>query len=241
MKVLGIITARGGSKGLKNKNIFPINGIPLIAYTIDFALKVKLLDKIVLSTENKKIKEVGRRCGIQVIDRPKELASDTSIIEDSLIHAINYLLVQERYYPDYIVNLYGNVPIRKEKLIDKALNILIKDNLDAVLSVVPVGKYHPDWMLKLDENLEIFQNTPCSINQRQRLSKLYIHDGAICVRKTEVLMKKNGRLPLYCSLGNKVKAIIQDPEDTVDVDNYSDLLYAEFLIKKQNIIPECYR
>jgi CMP-N-acetylneuraminic acid synthetase len=241
MNVLVIITARGGSKGVKSKNILPLNGIPLIAYTFDFALKAKLPNKIVLSTESKKIKEVALRCGIKVIDRPKELAKNTSLIEDSIIHALNYLKEKEDYLPDYIVSLYGNIPIRKEGLIDKALRYLIKSGADTVISVIPVGKYHPEWMLKLDKDLEIYQNLPCNINQRQRLSKLYIHDGAICVRRREVLLRKNGRLPLYRRMGNKVKALILKPEDTVDVDNYADLLYAEYLVKKRNIIPTCYK
>jgi len=240
-KILVIITARGGSKEVKNKNILPIQGVPLIAYTIDIALKAKLPDKVVVSTEDKKIKDVALKCGVSVIDRPVELSSDTSLVEDALIYTVNYLSEKENYHPDYIVSLPGNVPIRKEGLIDKALDLLIKNDLDAVLSVVAVGKYHPDWMLKLDEDLEIFQNIQSKVNQRQRLSKLYIYDGEVCVRKKEVLMKDNGRLPLYRFMGNKVRAIIQNKEDTVDVDSYADFLYAEFLVKKYNIVPTCYK
>lgn len=237
MKVLGIIPARGGSKGLRDKNIRSLLGKPVIYYTIKHALNSKVIDKVVVSTENAKIAKIAERYGAQVIKRPKELATDKAPIELSLRHVVKYL-ERRGYLPDFIVLLLANVPLRGEGIIEKAVNYLIETRADSVLSFKEVGKFHPEWMFRLDKDKRIVSFMESKVFRRQDLSPLYIHDGAVVVIKRDVLMRTEGKSGLYSFMGEDIRGIVQDGYHTVDIDSLLDLEVAKVLLNNKGVRSE---
>ena len=133
-RVIAVIPARGGSKGIPRKNIRPLLGKPLIAYTIEAALKSKRIDRVVVSTEDEEIAEISQRWGAEVVRRPEELARDDSPSVDTILHAVDWFEEQgERF--DIVVMLEATSPLRKEDDLDNAIGLLIK-NLDKADSLV---------------------------------------------------------------------------------------------------------
>ena len=120
--ILGIIPARGGSKGIPRKNIKPLHGKPLIYYTIKEALKSKFLNRVVVSTEDNDIAEIAKKFGAKVIKRPKELARDETPIRDVVIHVLNKFK-EKKYIPDAVVLLQPSSPLRKAHHIDEAISL----------------------------------------------------------------------------------------------------------------------
>lgn len=233
MKILGIIPAKGKSRGLKNKNIKPLLGKPTIYYTIQAAKEAGLLNKIVCSTEDPKVASIAKRYGIEVIKRPKSLAQDRSRIEDVLRHTVKTLEKKQKFITDVVVLLIPSVPVRRRGVIDEAIIKFLETGADAVLTVEDVGQFHPNWLLKLDQDNKIKPYLPSNIYRRQDLPKYYLHDGAVVVVKKEVLMKNKGSNPLYPFLGNDIRAIIQSPEEVVDIDNERDYFLAQALLRRQ--------
>lgn len=231
MKVLTIIPARGGSKDIKDKNIAPLLGKPIIAYTIEAALESKLTDKIVVSTEDKKIAEVSRKYGIQVIDRPAKYATDTAPIEWALRHAVRYLERKERYSPDIVVWLQANVPIRKNGQIDNVIQKLIDTNADSVITVTQVTQ-RPEFMKKMVKGDRIMHLAKPKKYRRQDYAAepLYVADGAVLAMKKEVLMKTEGMTGAHVYLGNDIRGIIEEPKYAIEVDEPFDLDVAEGLL-----------
>lgn len=178
---LAIIPARGGSKRLPRKNLIDLNGKPLIAWTIEAALNSKYIDRVVVTSDDRDILEQSKNYGAHAIKRPDEFATDTSTTFDSIKHVLENL---EDY--DYVVLLQPTSPLRLEKHIDEAIDLLIKKNADAVVSVCEVD-HSPLWcnVIPEDDNLNGFLTTEI-INQRsQDLDTYYRINGAlyICCRK----------------------------------------------------------
>lgn len=191
-KILAIIPARGGSKGLPRKNIKVLAGKPLVAYTIENALKNKYLDKVIVSTDDKEIAEISRKYGAEVpFLRPKKYARDFSPASDLIRHAIRWFEKKGEYF-DIIVYLEPTSPLRKEKDIDDAIELFIK-NIDKADSLVSVGEVHlesPYIMKKIKAGyvkpfIEIYKK----IGQRQLLPKVYFPYGVIYLSKTKALEK----------------------------------------------------
>ena len=126
MKVLSIIPARGGSKGIPLKNLVLLNQKPLLYYTVIASLKSKIINKTVVSTDNKKIGKVALKLGAEVVYRPKKLATDTTALEPVIEHVLNYLNRHQNYTPDIIVILQNTSPLRTAKHIDEALTLMRK-------------------------------------------------------------------------------------------------------------------
>ena len=133
-KIIALILARKGSKGLKNKNIINLNGLPLIAYSINYAKKSKLIDKVIVSTDGEKIAKISKSFGAEVIKRPKKFSKDNSTSNEAINHAIKFLEEKLKIDFDVIVFLQPTTPLRKNGEIDKAINLLIKKKLDTVFS-----------------------------------------------------------------------------------------------------------
>ena len=137
MKILSIIPARGGSKGIRLKNLVRLDGKPLLHYTIMASLESKLVDRTIVSTDNKKIAEQAKKFGAEVITRPKQLATDESLLEPVIQHVLDFLKAKKKYRPDIIVLLQNTSPLRSSEYIDGALSLLIKKKYDSVLSGYP--------------------------------------------------------------------------------------------------------
>ena len=233
-KILAIIPARGGSKGIPRKNIKEFCGKPLIAWTIEAAKKSGIISRLVLSTDDAEISEIGRRYGAEVpFVRPSELAIDTTPTLPVVIHAVRNLMEKENYNPDFVVLLEPTSPGRKAEHIKEAVELMLKTKADSVVSLVEVpGHYSPFWQFKIDEEdkMELFVGDPINkiISRRQDLPKTYTRNGAIYIFRPELLFGKEPSL-----YGKDTRAYIMDPAYSMDIDTPEDWREAE---KKMSLI-----
>jgi len=222
---LAIIPARGGSKRVPNKNILNLAGKSLISWSIEAAKKSKYIDDIVVSSDSDKILNIARKYSdIITIKRPDELATDIASSIDVIEHAIKYL--NKNY--DYIILLQPTSPLRNEKHIDEAIELLMEKNGDAVISVCEID--HPvEWCNILPENLSM-ENfiLKDNLNKRsQDLPKRYRINGAIYICKTERFLKEKTFF-----INDNIYAYIMDRKDSIDIDEEIDFKMAEFLIRE---------
>lgn len=192
-RILCLIPARGGSKGIPKKNIKLLSGKPLIAWTIEQALKSKYLDKILVSTDDEEIAEISKKYKAEVpFLRPKELAKDESPTSDTIIHAINWLENRNECF-DILVLLEPTSPLRKEDDIDKALEEFIKNYAlaDSLISVGEVHMENPHIVKKIENGyVKPFMELNKNFHQRQSLPKVYFPYGVIYAVKTDSFNKK---------------------------------------------------
>ena len=223
MKYLAIIPARGGSKRLPNKNILDLNGKPLIAWSIEAAKKNKYINNIVVTSDSEKILDIANKYNIKTIKRPDFLATDTATTFDTIKHTIDSL--QEKY--EYIVLLQPTSPLRNEKHIDEAIELLEKKNADAVISVCET-EHSPLWSNTLPEDLNMsnFLRDEIKNKRSQDLPKFYRLNGAIYICKTDKLLEEKTFL-----LKNNIYAYIMDRKSSIDIDDEIDFKLAEILIK----------
>lgn len=228
MEFLGIITARGGSKGILRKNIKKLAGKPLIQYTFNVVKKSRLLNRCIVSTDSDEIIEYSKSEDLEVpFKRPKELARDESKSIDTLIHAVKYLKNKEDYEPDYVITLQPTSPLRLAKDIDNAINLIKNDKkADSLVSIVKVPhNYHLDSIMILKNKYLKNYHQHAKIKRRQELSTLYARNGAaIYITKLELLMERK-------ILGNYCLPYIMPKERSIDIDDMFDWKIAEFLLK----------
>jgi CMP-N-acetylneuraminic acid synthetase len=230
MKILIVIPARGGSKGLPNKNIMPLLGKPLIGYTIEAAKESALCDKIVVSTDDVQIAACAREFGVPVIMRPAEYSRDDSPIEQALRHAVLYLKDTEGYEPEMVVWLQANVPIRKPGQIDTVINKVIESGSDSAFTVNEVAR-RPEFMKRMDSDSRIIPLYQTKEYQRQGfLDKLYVADGAVIVVTTKTLMATEGLTGAHVFLGDDIRGVPQDPQYAVEIDDQFDFDVATGLL-----------
>lgn len=230
MNIVIIIPARGGSKGLRNKNIKPLLGKPLLFYTIDAARESKLADRIIISTEDKSISKISREYGIEVINRPIEYSTDDAPIELALRHVIRYLEQNENYFADVVVLLQANVPIRKKGRIDNVIRKLVDTKADSVVTVVEITK-RPEFMKKITKGDKIIHLRKTKKIRRQECKdKLYILDGAVLAIKRDVLMKTENLTGAHVYLGEDIRCIIQKPKYAIEIDEQFDFDVAKGLL-----------
>lgn len=238
MRTLGVILARAGSKGLPNKCVRPLLGRPLIEYTLDHALAAETLDAVVLTTDSAEAQALARRRGVDVIQRPPQLASDTATVDAAARHAVQRW--EAGHVADggrggvpvgVVVLLYANIPIRRPGLIDAAVRQLQSCGGSSVRSVAQVGKHHPDWLHRLQGD-RMVQYRPNSIYRRQDLEPLYYHDGAVvAVTRSALFEALQHPDDHQAFLGGDRRAVLQQPEDAVDVDDVADLYVAESMLR----------
>lgn len=189
-KIIAIIPARGGSKGLPGKNIKLLAGKPLIAWTIERAKKSKYIDELIVNTDSKEIARVAKKYGAKVpFLRPKELAQDKSSVYDVIFHTLDWFKKNGSEF-EIVILLEPTSPLRKEKDIDNAIKLFLK-NYKQADSLVSVGEIHlenPSITLKMDKKyIKNYMKTDFS--RRQELSKAYFPYGVIYLSKTEALKK----------------------------------------------------
>ena len=220
-KILAIIPCRSGSKSLKNKNIINIFNKPLVYYSIFFAKSCKFIDKVIVSTDSKKYKNICEKYGAEVpFLRPKKISNDNSLDVDFFIHATNWLKLNHNYIPDIIVHLRPTSPLRKIKILKKMITEISRKKIDSIKSISPLKKsIYKIWFLKKNnfispavKNDTIFKepyNAP-----RQKLKKSYFENGAYSVFKYRLLKKK-------IISGDKIYGHITNDDN--DIDDISDL------------------
>lgn len=228
MKILGIIPARSGSKGLKNKNIKLLKKKPLISYTIEAAKKSKIFDKIILSTDSEKYAKIGKQYGADIpFLREKKLSNDKASSIDVIIDVIKKLEEKGEYY-ETIILLQPTSPLRNYKDIIKAWNLFKEKEANSVVSVSE-SKINPLWCNTLDEKLSMdnFLNEEVK-KRRQELSKFYELNGAIYIADIDYL-KENKDFYVKNSY-----AYIMSKKNSIDIDDEFDFKLAEILMENQD-------
>lgn len=234
IKVLGLITARGGSKGIPGKNIKLLNGKPLIQYTIEAAKKSKKLDRIILSTDSEDIAQVARRCGCQVpFLRPEELSRDNSAHLDCVIHALDALKEQDGYDPDYVLLLQPTSPFRTYTDIDNAISMAETTGCDSVVGVCEESLHISKMFFVTSDKtlLPYAENTEGSTYvRRQDLATTYAENGAVYLQRANSLRFPPTNMPNAGSLSSSsAKALIMPKERSLDIDDMFDFHLAELL------------
>lgn len=226
LRTVVVIPARGGSKGIPHKNIVDLAGKPLIAYTIQVVLKSKNSQRVIVSTDDVKIAEVAKSYGAEVpFLRPAELAKDDTPSLLVIQHAVKYVEENEGHKVDVIVILQPTSPLRSEKYIDEAIEILLRTGADSVVTVCEV-KHHPFWSFTAKgDRLYPFSKKGITISKRQDLPEIYAVNGAVYAVRRNVLFEQNSLR------GKDSRKVVMSYEESLDIDNYFDLFIAEMMLK----------
>lgn len=223
MEILAIIPARGGSKGIPNKNIQRVGGKPLITRTIETALKSKIINRLIVSTDDEKIAKISKNSGSEVIIRLAEISNDNASSESALLDVLGRIKKQENYIPDIVVFLQCTSPFTEVVDIDGTINALIGNNADCALAV---QEFH-HFLWKYDESL----NTAIGINhdekesrmRRQELPTQYLEAGSIYVMRTKEFLQKKKRF------FGKIVVYVVPGERVFEIDDPIDLSIANFI------------
>ena len=234
-KILAIIPARGGSKGIRRKNLQKLSGKPLIVHTIIAAKKTKSINKIIVSTDDKEIGKISKNNGAEVpFLRPKQISKETSSTIEVIKHALKFLQKNQSYVPDIIILLQPTSPLRTSQLITKTINTLKKSKATSVITVSKITKHpYASYWLKNDF-LKPFEKNFTKYSRRQEFPDLFFPTGAVYTFWYDTLKKFNS---LH---GPKIKPIVVHDED-IDIDNLRDLFFAEMMLKnwkkyKKNLV-----
>lgn len=225
--VLGIIPARGGSKGLPRKNILPLLGKPLIAWTIEQAKASKYIDRVIVTTDDEEIAEISRRCGAEVpFVRPSHLAADTTSPVDVISHTLSFFEDIGTYF-DYFAYLEPTSPLRDTEDIDSAFQMLISNQeAESIVGVSKVESTHPCFLVRLEKGFLIsYLNGQIEIKRRQDLDALYFFEGSLYISKTESF---KSRKTYY---HDKALGYIVPKWKSFEIDDYSDFIIIEALLK----------
>ena len=227
-KILAIIPARCGSKGIRRKNLQKLSGKPLIVHTIIAAKKTKSINKIIVSTDDKEIGKISKNNGAEVpFLRPKQISKDTSSTIEVIKHALKFLQENQSYVPDIIILLQPTSPLRTSQLITKTINTLKKSKATSVITVSKITKHpYASYWLKNDFLKPFEKNSP-KYSRRQEFPDLFFPTGAVYTFWYDTLKKFNS---LH---GPKIKPIVVQDED-IDIDNLRDLFFAEMMLGKVN-------
>lgn len=218
LRTLGLIPARGGSKGVPRKNIKPLGGKPLLAYTAESALGAKRLTRVILSTDDNEIADIGRSLGIDVpFMRPPELAEDSTPTMPVVLHALEELTAKGDAY-DAVCILQPTSPLRRADDIDNCIELMESTGADTVISVLPVPKsFNPHWVYWKDAEgrLALSTGEKDPIPRRQDLPPSFHRDGAVYVTRVETLVSKQS---LYGDtvVGYETPSEFSSNIDTVD-------------------------
>lgn len=226
MKILGLIPARGGSKGIPKKNIKLLGKMPLIEYTLHSAKDSKLLTEIIVSTDDEEIAIAAEISGFKPpFIRPTEFAQDTSTSLEVVQHAIAFFESQQVFF-DAVCLLQPTTPFREKGSVDSAIQKFIDSNADCLISVLQIPhEFNPHWAFEEAENglLKIATGEEQIISRRQDLPKSFHRDGSIYITKTSVI--KNGSL-----YGKSIAYLESNPQFHVNIDTMKDWEKAERLL-----------
>ncbi len=226
-KILGIIPARGGSKGVKNKNIRLLDGKPLISYTIEAALGSKLLDEFIVSTDSEEIKRTAVLAGAKVpFLRPKEISGDKSSSVQVVEHALDWFKKEQNRLFDYIVLLQPTTPLRTASDIDSAIDIIVNSqNSNCLISCCDASHVHPSIMYLEQHGVLSKYDKSAKMKRRQEFEPVYLRNGALYIVKVSYFDNEN-RL-----VDDKPLSYMMPRQQSINIDEEIDLLIAELLIR----------
>ena len=224
MKIICIIPARGGSKGIPNKNIIDFCGKPLLQWTIEQAKSSKYINEVYVTSDSVEIRDIATDLNCYPIRRPMDISGDTNSSESALIHALSKIkIVQGGFVPDIVVFLQATSPLRTD--IDNAIETFIIGGYDSLFSACEIE----DFLIweKNNETGEL-QSINYDYKNRQRrqdIQKRYVENGSIYIFKPEVLLKHNNRL------GGKIGMYVMDKWKMHEIDDYDSLSICKHLMK----------
>ncbi len=228
--IIALVPARSGSKGIKDKNILRIVDKTVLDYTVEAGLSAKMIDRVIVSTDSPLYKDIALSAGAEVpFLRPVELALDATPSIQVVIHALEWLEINESYRPDILVLLQPTTPLRSGYHIDEAINQMLDSGADSVVSLVASQKclYR---LCELDENgkVKIFEHT--NYIRRQEVPMVYRENGAIYASYANRILNQ-GKL-----LGKSIVGYVMSERDSVDLDTELDIKLLKMLLseKQQN-------
>lgn len=226
MEILGLIPARGGSKGIPGKNIRLLAGKPLITHTIHTALKSELIDRVMVSTDSEEIANISKKAGAEVpFLRPNNLAEDDTPMLSVIKHCLEQITAMN-WHPDILILLQATSPFRKTQHLDNAIEKFLESSVTCLISVRRVND-NPYWMKVIKGKfISPFIENTHNFHLRQSLPIIYIPNGAIYIWKTSYILNSNQLLP------SDTIAYEMDDYSSLDLDNEMDWKFAEFLIKE---------
>ena len=231
MEVLGVIPARGGSRRLPRKNLLPLAGRPILAYTCAAAAASRRLTRVVASTDDAEIAAFASGAGVEVpFLRPAELAADDTLTLPVVRHVLDELSRREAYRPDIVVILQPTSPLRQAAHIDAAVDKLVATGADSVVSVLEVPhRYNPVSVMTIESGrLVSFLDDPrTAILRRQDKPVVYARNGAAVYAVTRETLESDSLFGADC------RPLIMGPEESVDIDDELDLLLAEALFRRR--------
>lgn len=227
--MLAIIPARGGSKGVPRKNIKELCGKPLIAYTIEAALKAREIDRVIVTTDSTEIANVAMQYGAEIpFMRPSYLADDDSSAVDVYLHAVEFLKKREESHLEKFVVLLPTVPLRDSYEIDRAIQILNENKCTTLVSVVEAD-VPVSWYYRMEDKMVIKNagfDSDNAIRNRQTNRKYYIPNGAIYILDYRLLKSKR------TYYADDTIGYVMERKKSVDIDTEDDFRYAEYLMTK---------
>jgi N-acylneuraminate cytidylyltransferase len=224
---IAIIPARGGSKGIPRKNLAPVLGVPLIAYSIRAARESQRFAAVLVSTEDAEIARVAHGEGALVVERPPDLARDDSPTEPCILHALDWWKESQGSDPDWVALLQPTSPLRDSKDIQQAFTILATTGADSVLTVVEKKEFH--WRAEGSVGVPLWdiRNRP----RRQELQPDFVENGAIYITRSWVYRQSANRL------GEKIALSVMPAERSIDVDEPFDLRLVEMILRQRKELP----
>jgi CMP-N,N'-diacetyllegionaminic acid synthase len=228
MRVLSIIPARGGSKGIPFKNIHKLCGKPLISYSIKNALESKLINRVIVSTDDKKIAKISKYYGAEVpFLRPKNLAKDSTSTLDVIKYLLDELNYKEKYIPDIITILQPTTPLRTTISLDKSIRLLIRYKPNIVLGVFQPKSHPYRSFWKNSKFLTPLRKDFLKFHQRQLRPDCYYPSGSIYTFWNKTIEQYGD---MY---GPKILPLILNKKESIDIDDPFDLLIANTLLKNK--------
>jgi len=222
LKILSIIPARGGSKGLKNKNIRLLLNKPVLQYSIESSLNSKYVTKTIVTTDDQKISSIAKKMNCQVMMRPKKLATNKAKLEPVISYVLKKLKDEENYVPDVIILLQNTSPLRTSVDIDKAIKIFL-NNFDSLLSVSPSHNFI--WTMKKNTAIPLNYN-PKNRPNRQDMKKEFVENGAIYISTYSAFQKSK------CRISGKIGLYVMTPESSYQIDSFEEFNIIKDILKK---------
>lgn len=234
MKVLAITLARGGSKGIPNKNMYIVNGKPLLHYTIEEVKKSRLITDYYISSDNDRILDFAKKMECNTVKRPPNLATDTTTSADSLLHAYQEVIKERgKKKWDIIVEVMATNPLKTWEDIDSAIQKLIITKADSVVSVVQVEDNHPSRVKYIEDDiLQPFFPEPAESRRQDLRPKAYIRNGSIYATTVKSFLENKRRL------GPVTRPYIMSEKHTINIDRMVDMRIANFLLKQRDFVYE---
>jgi CMP-N-acetylneuraminic acid synthetase len=228
MNIISIIPARGGSKGIPKKNIQKLGGKPMLAYSIEAALHAKLIDRVIVSTDDQEIADVAVEYGAEVVDRPAELAGDFASSETALLHVLEVLQQKKKQLPDLLVFLQCTSPLTLSSDIDGTIQALLNQQADTAFSAAPFHYFV--WEKEADGSMVGVNHDKSKRLMRQQRQDQFVEAGAVYVMRVPGFLEYKHRF-----FGKT--AMYEIPEERCfEIDEPVDLLIAEQMLQHQRAV-----